>query len=313
MKTNDLIEAYVADVARHLPRAQRNDVAFELRALLGEQLQDRADAAGRPADAAMAIELLQSFGQPAEVATRYHPGIHIIDPADGRRFLQAAGIGLAVIWVLSLLERLGQPMVAGGDVIQQISQWWYWILRTAIASLWWPGVLVVGFAAAAWSRRRRTQAPTWTPRTEGDLGGGRWAQGLALVGMVFGLFILSEPRWVLDVFWGGRAAPVAYQALTYTDSFLRLQAPWLFGLLLLNFPLVIAAMWAGQRGPTIRRLETVLALATCAAMAWTIFGGPIFQSSNSDQMTKFLLAVILVVVLATMLGQLHRRVRPAPN
>jgi len=54
MTANDLIEAYVTDVARRLPRAQRNDVAFELRALLREELQARAEGAGRDADPAMA-------------------------------------------------------------------------------------------------------------------------------------------------------------------------------------------------------------------------------------------------------------------
>lgn len=38
MTPNDVIDSYVADVALKLPRAQRNDVAFELRALLREEV-----------------------------------------------------------------------------------------------------------------------------------------------------------------------------------------------------------------------------------------------------------------------------------
>ena len=34
MNANNVIESYVTDVALQLPRRQRNDVAFELRALL---------------------------------------------------------------------------------------------------------------------------------------------------------------------------------------------------------------------------------------------------------------------------------------
>ena len=48
MNANDVIESYITDVALRLPRRQRNDVAFELRALLHEELQARADDAGRP-------------------------------------------------------------------------------------------------------------------------------------------------------------------------------------------------------------------------------------------------------------------------
>ncbi len=70
MTTNDLIEAHVTDVALRRPRAQRNDVAFELRVPLREELQARAEAAGRDADPALATELLHGFGRPAEVAAR---------------------------------------------------------------------------------------------------------------------------------------------------------------------------------------------------------------------------------------------------
>ena len=47
MNANDVIESYVTEVAVKLPRKQRNDVAFELRALINEELQGRAEAAGR--------------------------------------------------------------------------------------------------------------------------------------------------------------------------------------------------------------------------------------------------------------------------
>ena len=137
MNANDLIESYVTDVAVQLPRKQRNDVAFELRALLNEELQAKAEDAGRGADAAMATELLRAFGRPAEVAARYRPTLTIIDPADGRSFLRATVIGLAIIWLAGLLEVLRQPIGSGWDVLQPLGQWWS---GTVIPSLWWPGV-----------------------------------------------------------------------------------------------------------------------------------------------------------------------------
>ena len=79
MNANDVIESYVADVAAKLPRKQRNDVAFELRSLLAEELQGKAEAAGRAADATMATELVNAFGRPAEVAARYQPTLTVID------------------------------------------------------------------------------------------------------------------------------------------------------------------------------------------------------------------------------------------
>ncbi len=124
MNANDVIESYVTDVAVRLPRKQRNDVAFELRALLNEGLQDKAAAAGRPADAddpAIATEFLRAFGRPEDVAARYRPTLTIIDPADGPKFLRAAVIGLALIWSLGLFACLQQPIHSADDLIRALT------------------------------------------------------------------------------------------------------------------------------------------------------------------------------------------------
>lgn len=306
MNANDVIESYVTDVAVQLPRKQRNDVAFELRALINEELQARAEAAGRDVDAAMATEFLQAFGRPEEVAARYRPTLTIIDPADGHKFLRVTVIGLAVIWCLGLLMRLGQPIGSAGGALNLLGQWW---TGTAIPSLWWPGVLVVWFGVAAWVRR----TSVWKPRAGDRIHGGRVAMVMGLVGILCGLFVLIDPRWVLDFFWGGRAAPAAYEALTYTDTFLRRQAPWLFALLVLNIPVFLVVIMMGRWSPFMRRIETGLGLLTCAAMAWTVLGGPVFMAPNSDRTAKFLIVLIIAFVLIDAAIKLHRSVRPAPN
>jgi hypothetical protein len=147
MHADDLIERYVADVARLLPRRQRADVALELRTLLLDELQERAAAAGRAADEAMARELLVGFGRPAEVAARYRPTLAIIDPADSRGFVRAAVAGVTIIWVLGLVNALRR-------------------------------VLVVCFAAVAWIRRRWPHRAAGSPdrqnATRSTASAGRW-------------------------------------------------------------------------------------------------------------------------------------------
>lgn len=309
MNANEVIEAYVTDVAARLPRRQRNDVAFELRALLGEQLQDKAEAAGRDADAAMAIELLHAFGRPADVAARYRPTLTIVDPADGHAFLRATVIGLVVIWCVGLLASL-RPIASGWDVLTLLGQWW---VGTVIPSLWWPGVLVVGFGASAWTRRRWPQTSQWKPRAADSIQGGRASVVMGLFGIVFGAYVLVNPHWVLDFFWGGKAAPVAYQALTYTDSFLQRQAPVLLALIMLNIPLNLAVVMSGRRSATVRRIEFWLSLLMCAAMAWTVADGPILMTPSGDQTAKALLAIIVAWVLISMGLKLYRSVRPSPD
>lgn len=310
MNANDVIECYVTDVAVQLPRKQRNDVAFELRALIDEGLRDKADAAGRAVDAAMATEFLGAFGRPAEVAARYRPTLTIIDPADGHAFLRASVIGLAVIWLLGLLIRLGQPMDSAGGLLGVFGQWWG---STVIPSLWWPGVLVVGFAGAAWTRRRWPQTSHWKPRAGDRIHGGRAALAMGIVGIVCGVYALVHPRWLLDFFWSGHAAPSAYAALTYANAFLRGQAPWLLALLLLNIPMLVGVIVQGRWSPLMRRIQTGLGLVTCAVMAWTIADGPIFVAPASDRTAKFVMVLIVVFTLVDLGIKRYRRVRPMPD
>lgn len=311
MNAHEVIEAYVTEVALQVPRRQRNDVAFELRALLLEELQDKLDAGGGTAPAAeTATELVRAFGRPADVAARYRPTLTIIDPADGQKFFRLAAVGLVLIWVLGLFERLRQPIGSGAELLGVIGQW---LLGTFVASLWWPGVLVVYFGLSAWDRRRRPESSGWKPRAADRIQGGRATHVLGMLGILCGLFVLLDPTWILDLFWGGRAAPVAYEALTYTDTFRARQAPWLLGLLLVNIPLFLAVIASGRWSVMLRRVETVLTLALCGVMAWTVVDGPVFRTTTSDQAAKSLLVLIVVATLATLGIRQYRRVRPTPD
>ena len=310
MKANELIESYVTDVAVQLPRKLRNDVAFELRALLTDELQGRAEAAGRAPDEAMTIDLLRAFGRPSEVAARYRPPLTIIDPADGRAFLRATLVGLAVIWIAGLWMHWQQSVESGAGALHVVGRWWG---GTVIPSLWWPGLLVVGFGLAAWAGRRRPQSLEWKPRAGDRIQGGRATLVLGIIGILCGIFLLSDPHWLLDVAWGGRAAPAAYEVMTYTDSFRQHQAPWLFGALALNVPLLIAVLVNGRWSPLLRRLQDGLGLLTCAVMAWTLLDGAVFKAVTTDRAFKLALVLGIVSTLITLAIRLHRRVRPNPS
>jgi hypothetical protein len=310
MNANEVIHCYVTDVGVQLPRKQRNDVAFELRALINEGLQDKAEASGRAVDEAMATEFLNSFGRPAEVAARYRPTLTIVDPSDGHAFLRATIIGLAVIWTLGLVTRLVQPIDSARGLLSVLGQWW---ASTVIPSLWWPGLLVVGFAGTAWTRRRWPQNSKWQPHAVDRIQGGRVTLVMAIVGIVCGLYTLVHPRWLLDFIWDGQAAPSAYAAFTYTDTFLESQALWLLALLLLNIPMLVGVIVQGRWSPLMRRVQTTLGLVTCAVMVWTITDGPVFVAAVSDQTAKFLLALLVVFMLADLGIARYRRVRPTPS
>ncbi len=310
MNANDVITSYVNEVALQLPRKQRNDVAFELRALLLEECQAKAEETGRQLDAELVIDFLQDFGHPNEVAARYQPALTIIDTADGSKFLRLTIIGLVLIWSLGLLVNLSQPINSGTDFIRAISSWWG---KTVIPSFWWPGVLVVSFGLASWARQRHPSKSTWKPRAQDQITGGRIAVALGLIAMLCGIYLLINPSWILDVIWGGKAAPAAYTALTYTDSFLQAQAPYLFTLVVLNIPLYFALMIQGRWTSVLRRIETGLSLLTCAVMTWAIFDGAIMMSAASDSTAKFFMGAIVVLSLLLIIIEFVRQVNPKPH
>jgi len=310
VNAEQLIEAWVEDVAAQLPRRQRNDVAFELRALLAEELSARAADAGRAPDSELAMALLRDFGRPAEVAARYRPTLTVVDPSDGPAFVRAALVGLAVIWIAGLLVQARTPIAGPGDLLTVLGRWW---AGTVLPSFWWPGVLVAGYAAAARVRRRWPRTVEWKPR-DAQLGAAnRNALMLAVVGIVSGVVVLAEPRLILDALFGGRASPEAYAALGYTEAFRGRQAPWLFGCLMLQAVLLVPVIVRGRWSPLLRALETALTLALCAVMAWTVLDGPAFQAAAADRAFKLVLVATIAYGLVDLGLRLARRVKPAPE
>lgn len=308
MNPDDLLESYVSDVARRLPRAQRADVALELRTLLRDELLARADAEGRPVDEEMARALLVGFGRPAEAAARYRPTPVIIDPADSRRFLRLTVTGVAVIWVLGLVAVLRQrPIGSTGDVLAVLGTWW---AEAGVQALWWPGLLVVGFAAAAWVRRHRPGMAVWRPRRRRERDQvNRLGYAAALVFFVVGILVLANPAVILDQAFGGRAAPAAYQALAYDAEFFRHRAPWLLVLMLLHLALYATLIVQGRWRPLTRQIDIGLSLVMCGVLAWVLLAGAIFQARPTDDLVKAVILLIIITALLDVSVKLRRERR----
>ncbi len=91
----NLIDRYVYEVGRHLPRKNRSDIQIELRSSLVDALEDRAGENPNEADI---IALLQEFGPPKTVAASYFPeGQYLIGPSLYPLFRMVAGIALAAV------------------------------------------------------------------------------------------------------------------------------------------------------------------------------------------------------------------------
>lgn len=76
----DLIERYLAAIARELPEAQRADITAELRDELMSGLEAKEDVLGRPLSREELEAHLVEFGHPLVVAGRYRRTQHLIGP-----------------------------------------------------------------------------------------------------------------------------------------------------------------------------------------------------------------------------------------
>lgn len=297
MSTNEVIEAYVLDVMRRVPGKDRNDIGLELRGLLAEMLDERAQAEGRVADDAMVLAMLRAFGTPTEIAARYRPPGIVIIPAEQTRsfaLLSLGGIGLQ--WALTL------PRVFQG---QPVAAWWF---SWGLGSLWWPGFLAMmalaatgvralGLAERAW--QRRNVDPDRINRTA-------WTMGLAW--SLIGAVLLTSLPWIVD-----RLPGPLPQLFAFDPDFLRWRALPVVPLWLLASGNLGLVYRHGRWSPLTRWLDIAISLAFVALLAWWLAGGAMFQAQSTEDGARGGIVLVVLFIAADVLLKLYRlrtRIRP---
>ncbi|MBO3749241.1 PadR family transcriptional regulator [Streptosporangiaceae bacterium NEAU-GS5] len=263
-----------------------------------------AEAGG--AEAGEAPALLTAFGRPADVAARYQPTITIIDPADSRTFLKASVIGVALIWVIGLLNAFQHRPASVGDGLLVLRDFYF---SVGLPALIWPGILVVWFGAAAWARRRWPDTGVWKPRPEERDAVNRSGSASAVVFFAAGTAVLADPAGALDLVSGGRLGAPAYAAFAYDDDFLRLRGPVVLAVMIAGIALLTAVLIRGRWEPATRRAQLVLNVVTCAVLLWILFGGAVFRQAATDQTVKGTIGLIVLIVLADLVRRVRRQRR----
>jgi hypothetical protein len=288
MDATEVIETYIDDTVRLLPRRQRDDVATELRSLLNEELHARAQESGCPPDESLAMSLVRGYGHPNEVAARYQPAWAIIDPADSTSFMRAAIIGLGALIVLSALSRR-QPTLPGtaGNLVK-------------IGLMVWLGLLVVAFGAKTWIRRRWPATVLWEPRDRDRAN----RVGTAVVVPIATFFVVlyGAPTWVLDWISGGRF-DTSWAA--YTAEFQRLRLPCFIGLMVGLLALLSFVAIQGRWRRLTRRIDIGLNMALACLILSLAVDGNIFQSSVVDKIARDVLALVAVIYVPSVGVQLY--------
>ena len=102
MSTN-LIDTYVSEVGRRLPKKTRADIEAEIRSILQDMLEERSQKTGKPVDDEMTLEVLKSYGAPEKVAATYLGERYLIGPRLYPIFMLVLRIVLVVTGVLAAI------------------------------------------------------------------------------------------------------------------------------------------------------------------------------------------------------------------
>jgi hypothetical protein len=98
-----ILDTYVSEIGRNLPRDRRQDIEIEIRSSLLDTLEDRSKESGRSVDDELTYEVLKEAGSPESVAAAYLPERYLIGPRLYPIFLLVVRIALPVLTVLGCI------------------------------------------------------------------------------------------------------------------------------------------------------------------------------------------------------------------
>lgn len=137
----ELINRYISEIGKHLPQKNRADIETEIRSILEDMLDDRSQAAGRPVDESMTVEVLKAYGKPEKVASTYSPERFLIGPKLYPHFLLILKIVMIVLTIV-MLVKMGVAIFEGAntlnsfvDVVGKNIQAYFSSILTAVGSI----------------------------------------------------------------------------------------------------------------------------------------------------------------------------------
>lgn len=113
---SNLIDRYLAAIARELPAAQRADITAELRDELMSRLEAQEERLGRPLTTTELEGALKDFGNPLLVAGRYRRTQHLIGPQIFPFWWRTMRVALTVIAAVYVVLFALAMIVDGGRI-----------------------------------------------------------------------------------------------------------------------------------------------------------------------------------------------------
>jgi len=236
------IDRYGSEVARRLPRSQRDDVRQELESTLLDELEGRRGAEPQEGEI---LDVLREMGPPAAVAAGYRPSSqYLIGPAWYPTFCQTLKVVLSVLVGVLVLASAVSALLSPAALPPGIAL--LGLLQGAVASaLYALGILILIFTLLErFEVRREAPQHAWDPRTlpsaprPGDL----YGRGEALVALSLVAIFLA----LLHIFRNEVGFPGATAGRPLLNDVYQQFLPWLSAALLLDMALYGWLFWRGR-------------------------------------------------------------------
>ena len=287
----NLIERYISEIGKHLPRKSRADIETEIRSTLEDMLEERSAAAGRPADDEMIKGLLKEYGAPDKVAESYLPERYLIGPKLFPIFTLVLKIVFSVLTVLALIGfgiRFGTSAMTAQAFVEVFGKAFIEYVGGIIAAF---GNIVFIFAILQWSLpasefEDQKKDKVWDPSTlekEPEPNDVRiWEPIWAIVITIAALLVFNlYPQVIGFGFLNGNTWSFV-PALT--DAFFR-YLPWINVLWFLQIVLNMILLRQGRWTALTRWFEVALSLMSIA-IAYLLLKGPALVGLSAETLTN---------------------------
>ncbi len=103
MNPEEMIDGYIVEVGSLLPKKGREDIQRELRSLIQDEVETRAEASDRDVSVSLVSDVLIEFGSPEEMAVQYRGEKYLIGPRWFPLFQMVATIVFFVLTAVHLV------------------------------------------------------------------------------------------------------------------------------------------------------------------------------------------------------------------
>jgi hypothetical protein len=195
----ELVDRYVLEVRRHLPRDIRDDVAREIGSSIDDAIDARIkESGGSPEDAAVAV--LKEFGPPKEIAGSYlSPGLCLIGPRLYRPYLRT--LKITIIGAYSIMIAFILTYLISGNVGPELL---FKAILSATGRFPFRALVIFGVITAVFALVERFGSPRtkkegeWDPGTLPPIADSRKVKRASLIVHCFilaGLLLLFNFAW----------------------------------------------------------------------------------------------------------------------